>query len=327
MSNTWRWIIGIAVALIIIALLFTASSDRQDYWVARGTVPRAIQVTRAEDLTWSVFLATCGQDPSRLPKSAVSTSGRSDQANVRLIFPEVWAAQRISHLRTGLNKTLQNRRSYLCYLQSYGAGLPPPHCSSDISLPGADYRTARSVWLWGSGLGRCSAPSPMSWSPSQSCMAWAWQSCFASGQSLSSGQIGSSTAWAVRIARISLGTRLAAQASAIFIGTLLDNVPESLILGMSLALGGAINLAFLAAVFISNLPEGVAGSINLEAAGRSRRNIFWMWTALVIISAACAGLGYIMIHWLPGVDGRLCPGFCRRSNADHAGGCNDARGL
>ena len=66
--------------------------------------------------------------------------------------------------------------------------------------------------------------------------------------------------------------------SAIFIGTLLDNIPESIILGMSLALGGAINAAFLVAVFVSNLPEGVAGTLNLEAAGRSRRNIFWMWT-------------------------------------------------
>ena len=97
--------------------------------------------------------------------------------------------------------------------------------------------------------------------------------------------------------------------SAIFIGTLLDNVPESIILGMGLALGGAINVAFLAAVFISNLPEGLAGTINLEAAGRSRRNIFWMWTGLVLISAACAGLGYMIIHWLPGVDGRLAQAF------------------
>ena len=112
--------------------------------------------------------------------------------------------------------------------------------------------------------------------------------------------------------------------SAIFIGTLLDNVPESIILGMGLALGGAINLAFLVAVFISNLPEGVAGTLNLEAAGHSRRSIFWMWTVLVIISAACAGLGYLIIHWLPGADGRHRPGFCCRSNADHAGGCDDA---
>jgi len=97
--------------------------------------------------------------------------------------------------------------------------------------------------------------------------------------------------------------------SAIFIGTLLDNVPESIILGMSLALGGAINVAFLAAVFVSNLPEGVAGTINLEAAGHSRRNIFWMWTVLVILSAACAGLGYAVIRWLPGADGRLAQAF------------------
>ena len=97
--------------------------------------------------------------------------------------------------------------------------------------------------------------------------------------------------------------------SAIFIGTLLDNIPESIILGMSLALGGAINLAFVVAVFVSNLPEGVAGTINLQAVGRSRRRIFWMWMSLVIISAACAALGYVIIQWLPGADGRYAQAF------------------
>jgi ZIP family zinc transporter len=92
--------------------------------------------------------------------------------------------------------------------------------------------------------------------------------------------------------------------SAIFIGTLLDNIPESIILGMGFALGGAVSTAFLAAVFVSNLPEGVAGTLNLQTTGRSRRNIFWMWTALVLISAACAGLGFIAIQWLPGADGK-----------------------
>jgi ZIP family zinc transporter len=97
--------------------------------------------------------------------------------------------------------------------------------------------------------------------------------------------------------------------SAIFIGTLLDNIPESIVLGMSLVLGGAINLAFLVAVFVSNLPEGVAGTVNLAKAGRSRRTIFWMWTALVIISAACAGLGYLVVTWLPGANGRIAQAF------------------
>jgi ZIP family zinc transporter len=96
---------------------------------------------------------------------------------------------------------------------------------------------------------------------------------------------------------------------AIFLGTLLDNIPESMVLGMGLAMGGTINAAFLAAVFVSNLPEGVAGSINLEAAGYSRRAVFWMWSALVLASAACAGLGYVIILQLPSADGRYAQAF------------------
>lgn len=97
--------------------------------------------------------------------------------------------------------------------------------------------------------------------------------------------------------------------SAIFIGTLLDNVPESIILGMGLAAGDRINTAFLAAVFVSNLPEGVAGSLNLESAGHSRRRIFWMWTVLVLVSALCAGIGYAIIRQLPGADGHFSRAF------------------
>jgi len=105
------------------------------------------------------------------------------------------------------------------------------------------------------------------------------------------------------------GKQTDSSGAAIFIGTLLDNVPESIVLGMSIVQGGSISLSFLVAVFVSNLPEGVAGSINLEAAGHSRRGIFWMWLALVIVSAACAGLGYALIRWLPGVDGLYAQAF------------------
>ena len=76
-----------------------------------------------------------------------------------------------------------------------------------------------------------------------------------------------------------------------------------------LALGGSISLAFLVAVFVSNLPEGVAGTMNLEQAGHSRDQIFWMWTTLVLISGACAALGYAMVGWLPGADGRRVQAF------------------
>jgi len=59
MNKVWPWVVGIGVSLIILAFLFSGSSNRQDYWVARATVPRAIEVTRAEDITLVRF--PCGQ--------------------------------------------------------------------------------------------------------------------------------------------------------------------------------------------------------------------------------------------------------------------------
>lgn len=97
--------------------------------------------------------------------------------------------------------------------------------------------------------------------------------------------------------------------AAIFVGTLLDAIPESIVLGVGLAMGGSIGVAFLAAVFVSNLPEGVAGTANLLAAGHSRRNIFLMWLVLVILSAASAVLGYALIQWVPSADQRIVEAF------------------
>jgi len=58
MKKIWPWIVGIVVGLMIIALLFSGISNRQDYWVARGSVPRAILVTHADNTTLVRF--PCG---------------------------------------------------------------------------------------------------------------------------------------------------------------------------------------------------------------------------------------------------------------------------
>ena len=65
----------------------------------------------------------------------------------------------------------------------------------------------------------------------------------------------------------------------------------------------------MAAVFVSNLPEGVAGTANLLAAGHRRRNIVLMWLVLVILSAASAVLGYALIQWVPSADERIVEAF------------------
>ncbi len=49
------------------------------------------------------------------------------------------------------------------------------------------------------------------------------------------------------------------------------------------------------AVLVSNLPEGVAGTISLQAEGFSRRKILLMWTALVAASAVEAGAMLTML--------------------------------
>ena len=78
---------------------------------------------------------------------------------------------------------------------------------------------------------------------------------------------------------------------AMFIGALLDGVPESFVLGSTLAVGGAIDAAFLVAVLVSNVPEGVAGATN----GR----IFANWTTLVVVSAVMAGAGFLLADVAP----------------------------
>lgn len=104
--------------------------------------------------------------------------------------------------------------------------------------------------------------------------------------------------------RKSIATKEQAGAGlAIFLGTLLDGIPESLVLRMSLALGGSLGVAFLAAVVISNLPEGMAGTTSMEGAGMPRKTTFGMWLALLLLSALAAALGYVLITLRPGVEG------------------------
>jgi ZIP family zinc transporter len=93
----------------------------------------------------------------------------------------------------------------------------------------------------------------------------------------------------------------------IFLGTLLDGIPESFILGTSLVTG-AISLPFLLAVFISNLPEAMAATVGLQAAGWSKQRIISVWLAVVVVSAIAAAFGYLLfsLRSLPGV---LVQGF------------------
>lgn len=95
----------------------------------------------------------------------------------------------------------------------------------------------------------------------------------------------------------------------IMLGALLDGLPESLVLGISLATGGGISVAFLTAVLLSNLPEGMAASIDMRSDGRSRRYIYRVWVIIIAICGLAGAIGYGAVQLLPEADGRLLEGF------------------
>lgn len=88
--------------------------------------------------------------------------------------------------------------------------------------------------------------------------------------------------------------------AAIAIGALLDGVPESVVLGVSLLGGGGVGVSVLAAIFISNLPEGLSSASGMKAKGRSARYVFGVWGAIALASGVAGLLGALLLEGAPG---------------------------
>ena len=96
---------------------------------------------------------------------------------------------------------------------------------------------------------------------------------------------------------------------AIALDAALDGIPESLVLGLSVLLGGQVSTSFLAATFLSNLPEGMASSAGLDRAGWSRWRIYRLWLAVVAVSTLSAAVGYAAFQSFPSSTGALVQSF------------------
>ena len=71
---------------------------------------------------------------------------------------------------------------------------------------------------------------------------------------------------------------------AIAVGSLLDGIPESVVLGLTLLSGKGVSIAMVAAIFLSNFPEGLSSAVGMRKAGRSAKYIFGLWITIAVLS-------------------------------------------
>jgi len=79
--------------------------------------------------------------------------------------------------------------------------------------------------------------------------------------------------------------------AAIAVGALLDGIPESVVLGLSLLGGSGVGVTVLAAIFISNVPEGLSSAAGMKKSGRSARYVFGVWCAIAVACGLSALAG------------------------------------
>ncbi|MDP9403128.1 MAG: ZIP family zinc transporter [Actinomycetota bacterium] len=91
------------------------------------------------------------------------------------------------------------------------------------------------------------------------------------------------------------GEQEGGSARAIVLGALMDGIPESLAIGVSLVGGGAVAAPVVVAVFLSNIPESMSAATGLRKAGHSSRYVIGLWTAVMTVSSVSAALGFALL--------------------------------
>ena len=104
------------------------------------------------------------------------------------------------------------------------------------------------------------------------------------------------------------GAQSDASPLAIVLGSVLDGIPESFVLGLTVLQGG-VSLALLVAIALSNLPEGMSSSSGLRQAGWPRNQVVTMWSVVVLVSGTAAAAGYGMLGPASGRTGALVQAF------------------
>jgi zinc transporter, ZIP family len=84
-------------------------------------------------------------------------------------------------------------------------------------------------------------------------------------------------------------------ATALVLGAVLDGIPESAVIGLSLLAGGGVAVPVLAAVFLSNLPESISSSAAMRRAMVGTGHVLRVWLGVTLISGVAAAAGYALL--------------------------------
>lgn len=87
---------------------------------------------------------------------------------------------------------------------------------------------------------------------------------------------------------------------AIYLGIMLDSIPESLVIGAS-AIGSSVSLSLIAGLFLSNYPESFSSSLGMREQGYSHKRIFAMWFSLMLLTGVGAWIGAVFFVGAPPV--------------------------
>jgi ZIP family zinc transporter len=104
----------------------------------------------------------------------------------------------------------------------------------------------------------------------------------------------------------SMGRERSESGTALLLGAVLDGIPESAVIGISVLAGGAVSVPVLGAVFISNFPESLSSATGMRQSGRSAGGVIWTWVVVLLLSTLSAALGYGL---LDGASGNLVGGI------------------
>lgn len=90
-------------------------------------------------------------------------------------------------------------------------------------------------------------------------------------------------------------TKAATAGRALVLGIILDGIPESLVLGLTVLEAGTVSIAFLVAVFLANLPEAIAATTALSRTGRTESRIMRFWILVTLGFGVASLAGYVLL--------------------------------